>query len=139
MSWKRTCNRGSDSASSGVLNRNRARLVRASSYRPCRTNSRGDGGRKKHPRARMIPGIIWIPSGIRHDIELGTKKQTIRCYYNQSKKLNILDRVMKPVQNPNTTPSTMESCSRAISEPRTSGGLISAIYRGESILVYCFV
>lgn len=71
---KRTCNKGSDSASSRVLNRKRARLARASSYRPCRTNSRGEGGRKKQPKARMIPGMIWMPSGMRHDIEPGTIK-----------------------------------------------------------------
>lgn len=47
---------------------------------------------------------------------------------------NVLERVMKPVQNPKTTPRTIENCSSAISEPRTSGGLISAMYSGESML-----
>ena len=45
-------------------------------------------------------------------------------------------RVKNPVQKPSTAPRTMENCSRAISEPRTSGGLISAIYSGASILVF---
>jgi hypothetical protein len=47
---------------------------------------------------------------------------------------NVLDRVKNPAQNPKTTPRTMDSCSRAIREPRTSGGLISAMYRGLNML-----
>ena len=39
----------------------------------------------------------------------------------------VLSRVKKPVQNPRTAPRTMANCSRAISDPLTSGGLISAI------------
>jgi hypothetical protein len=41
---------------------------------------------------------------------------------------------MKPAQKPKTTPRTIANCSRAMRDPRTSGGLISAIYSGESIL-----
>lgn len=44
------------------------------------------------------------------------------------------EREKNPAQNPRTTPRTMASCSRAMSEPRTSGGLISAMYKGESML-----
>lgn len=40
---------------------------------------------------------------------------------------DVLSLVMNPVQNPNTTPRTIENCSSAINEPRTSGGLISAM------------
>jgi hypothetical protein len=42
--------------------------------------------------------------------------------------------VINPVQNPTTHPKTIESCSSASNEPRISGGLISAIYNGESML-----
>ena len=49
-------------------------------------------------------------------------------------KSDLLFRVKKPVQNPSTHPRTMENCSSANSDPRTSGGLISAIYKGESVL-----
>jgi len=45
-------------------------------------------------------------------------------------------RVKKPVQNPSTHPSTIENCSRASNDPRTSGGLISAMYKGDSMLCY---
>ena len=44
------------------------------------------------------------------------------------------ERVINPVQNPNTTPETIANCSNAMSEPRSSGGLISAMYNGESML-----
>lgn len=50
------------------------------------------------------------------------------------RKHNILERVANPVQNPNTTPNTMDNCSSAISDPLTSGGLISAMYSGDSML-----
>ena len=43
-------------------------------------------------------------------------------------------RVKNPVQNPSTAPKTMANCSRAIKEPRTSGGLISAMYKGDNML-----
>jgi hypothetical protein len=43
-------------------------------------------------------------------------------------------RVKKPSQNPATTPKTIDSCSSAMSDPRSSGGLISAMYKGESML-----
>lgn len=36
-------------------------------------------------------------------------------------------RVRNPIQNPKTTPRTIESCSIAKSDPRSSGGLISAM------------
>ena len=47
---------------------------------------------------------------------------------------NLPFRVKNPVQNPTTHPRTIEKCSSASNEPRTSGGLISAMYKGESIL-----
>ena len=43
-------------------------------------------------------------------------------------------RVKKPAQKPRTAPRTIANCSRAMREPRTSGGLISAMYNGESML-----
>lgn len=49
-------------------------------------------------------------------------------------KLDIHERVMNPVQKPKTTPRTIDNCSRAMREPRTSGGLISAMYKGASML-----
>ena len=36
-------------------------------------------------------------------------------------------RVRNPIQNPKTTPRTIASCSIARSDPRSSGGLISAM------------
>lgn len=45
-------------------------------------------------------------------------------------------RVKKPVQNPTTHPRTIENCSRASNEPRVSGELISAMYKGESMLCH---
>jgi len=51
-----------------------------------------------------------------------------------SKKISLQLRVRKPVQKPRTTPKTIENCSNAMSDPRTSGGLISAMYRGANIL-----
>ena len=42
--------------------------------------------------------------------------------------------MIKPVQKPTTQPTTIDSCSRAIKDPRTSGGLISAMYTGVSVL-----
>ena len=47
---------------------------------------------------------------------------------------DLLFRVRNPVQKPRTHPRTMENCSNANSDPRTSGGLISAMYKGESVL-----
>ena len=44
--------------------------------------------------------------------------------------------VINPVQNPRTHPRTIENCSSASNEPRISGGLISAIYNGESMLCH---
>ena len=110
------CKSGSLSASSWVLILSLAKLFNASASRPFRTSHRGEGGRIRHPRARIIPGVICTPRGIRQDIGPG------------------MERVMKPVQKPNTTPRTMDSCSSARSEPLTSGGLISAMYSGESML-----
>ena len=49
--------------------RSQARLWSASSYRPCKTNERGDGGRYMVPSASIIPGISWIASGMRHEKE----------------------------------------------------------------------
>jgi hypothetical protein len=45
-------------------------------------------------------------------------------------------RVKNPVQNPTTHPRTIENCSRASIEPRVSGELISAMYKGETILCH---
>ena len=43
-------------------------------------------------------------------------------------------RVENPVQKPITQPRTMENCSSASNDPLVSGGLISAMYKGESML-----
>ena len=58
---------------------------------------------------------------------MNTVDEANRLMYIQS-------RVKNPVQKPRTTPETMASCSKAIRDPLTSGGLISARYSGESIL-----
>jgi hypothetical protein len=88
----------------------------ASSYRPWRANNLGDGGSDKQPSANITPGIVWIPSGILHEYELGILL------------------VQNPAQNPPTTPTTMLNCSKASRVPRTWTGAISAIYKGESML-----
>ena len=43
-------------------------------------------------------------------------------------------RVENPVQKPITQPRTIENCSSASNDPLVSGGLISAMYKGESML-----
>jgi len=43
-------------------------------------------------------------------------------------------RVKNPVQKPITQPRTIENCSSASNDPLVSGGLISAMYKGESML-----
>ena len=43
-------------------------------------------------------------------------------------------RVKNPVQKPITQPRTIENDSSASNDPLVSGGLISAMYKGESML-----
>lgn len=81
----------------------------------------------------MIPGTNWIASGIRHEAEPDTMVFKVRdCLHIGG--FCLQSRVKNPVQNPKTTPNTIASCSSDMSDPRTSGGLISAMYRGESML-----
>ena len=53
---------------------------------------------------------------------------------NDDSSKHLLSLVQNPVQNPNTTPSTIANCSNDINDPRNSGGLISAMYNGDNML-----
>ena len=99
-----------------TLLRSRSREAAASFSSPRSTSIRGDSGNNIDPPARMTPGIIWIPRGSLQEMGPGS------------------DRVANPIQKPNTTPSTIESCSNATSAPRVSGEAISPINRGHSML-----
>ncbi len=68
------------------------------------------------PPARTAPGRTWIPRGSLQEIEPDRV------------------RVANPTQNPNTTPSTIESCSNATNASRVSGEAISPINRGHNML-----
>lgn len=114
--------------------RSLARLWRASSYRPCKTNKRGEGGKYMDPNASMIPGMSWIASGMRQEGEPGTYRRKLARWLVRKCNAYVRDRVKKPVQNPRTTPRTMENCSSAVKEPRSSGGDISAMYKGDRVL-----
>jgi hypothetical protein len=73
------------------------------------------------------------PKGIRQDRLPGTTAAFVIREPRQGES-DLLFRVRKPVQKPRTHPRTMENCSSARIDPRTSGGLISAMYKGESVL-----
>lgn len=89
----------------------------------------------KHPNARRAPGKICTANGIRHEADPETYmiKLLVEILKND-KNGDLLSRVKNPAQKPKTTPRTIASCSSDMSEPRISGGLISAMYKGESML-----
>ena len=103
-------------SSEPTLLRRRSKEAAASFSSPRSTSIRGDSGSNSDPPARTAPGRTWIARGNLQEMEPGR------------------DRVANPTQNPNTTPSTIESCSNATSAPRVSGEAISPINRGHNML-----
>lgn len=129
-----TCINGSVAASSSLRRRSLARVRNASSFSPWAASRRGDDGRKRQQIPRKRPGSIWKPSGVRHDADPETNKNVTPYYHLAADKIYSRFLHRKPNQKPTPAPVTIDSCSRAINDPRTSGGLISAIYRGDNIL-----
>ena len=65
--------RGSSSLMSLALgNRKRARERSASDFFPWCIRRRGEGGKKKQPAPRRMPGKIWMPRGSRQEEDPGT-------------------------------------------------------------------
>mmetsp|Transcript_20692 Transcript_20692/g.54833 ORF Transcript_20692/g.54833 Transcript_20692/m.54833 type:complete len:257 (-) Transcript_20692:437-1207(-) len=107
-----TISLSSTSARASPVNFRRALL--ASSSRPCCTSQRGDLGNGTIPRKSTRAGTIWTPMAIRQPSSRGSSSWSRRAA--------------------TTTPMMIITWNSDARLPRSSGGAISAWYKGTAVL-----